>query len=667
MSVQPVGESSTRAPEPVSTAYAPFPRRGLVVGLAACPLVVFWGEYTEIISRGADLIAMSLIMSVLCLFLALLGINALLNRFAPKLAFSRADLLMIYIINSASIGLSGLGMMQFLTNVLAGSIYYRREHAEWGTWVHMLRPWALPTEDVVTPYYEGHASFFDPNIYLGWIQPIAVWSFFLITLLGCFYCLATLLRRQWMDAEQLQFPIAVIPLEIMKDTDRPIWRDGIMWAGFGTAFVLETFAVIHYSFTVTFPYFPIKPSEPIYNLNQFMTAPPWSGMGNMQASMYPLVIGLTFLLSLEISFSCWFFYLVSRLENVAATFYGFRMPDDHSLLGTAPYIGDQGAGAFLMLAVLALVGAWPHFKSAFRHAFLSRGRASGVTDADEPLSYRAAFIGFLFTAVALVAFAAALGVAVQVGVAFVGLLLLFTIVTTRIRAEAGLPWSAAPATMAHGALIDIPGSHAFAPQTLVGFGLLQWFDSDARTIMMPYHAEAMKIARDGKLNPRHLTWGVALGTIVAIAASWVSILGLYYHYGAVTTDAWRVGQGEWQFGSVNNWVTSPKGLNSSALAAVIVGAGVTGLLAVLRRSVLWWPFHPIGFAVANTDALSWLWLPIMVGWFCKHAVLRYGGTKGYRRFLPFFIGLVLGDYTAGGAWSLCFLFAHIPGYRTFPW
>jgi len=89
----------------------------------------------------------------------------------------------------------------------------------------------------------------------------------------------------------------------------------------------------------------------------------------------------------------------------------------------------------------------------------------------------------------------------------------------------------------------------------------------------------------------------------------------------------------------------------------------------MRRNFVWWPFHPIGYAVANAGSgapFEWVWMSIFVGWLCKYLTLRYGGIQAFRRVMPFFIGLILGDYAAGAISSLIFLFAHMNGYRTFP-
>jgi hypothetical protein len=64
--------------------------------------------------------------------------------------------------------------------------------------------------------------------------------------------------------------------------------------------------------------------------------------------------------------------------------------------------------------------------------------------------------------------------------------------------------------------------------------------------------------------------------------------------------------------------------------------------------------------------MQWLWFPMLLGWIFKALILRYGGMKGYRGALPFFLGLVLGDYTISGGLALFYTLVDAPGYRTFP-
>ena len=43
----------------------------------------------------------------------------------------------------------------------------------------------------------------------------------------------------------------------------------------------------------------------------------------------------------------------------------------------------------------------------------------------------------------------------------------------------------------------------------------------------------------------------------------------------------------------------------------------------------------------------------------------YGGSRMYRQALPFFLGLILGDFVTGAAWSIIGTVLHVNLFRTF--
>jgi hypothetical protein len=291
--------------------YAPLSLRALLIAIALSPLLIFWSEYTETVSKGADLIAMSLVMAAVAPLLVLIAINVTLKRFVPRLALTQAELLFIYTLNSTTLGICGIGMMQFLNATLIGAPQFRTPTNGYDKWMHDVPAWTVPNKSAVADYYAGHSSFFTPDHVAAWLGPILIWTGFIFVMLFCMYCMGALLRRQWVDRERLMFPITIIPLEITANGgDTPIWRNKNLWIAFGISCVLESLAAIHYSLVPTAPYLPLKPSEPVFNLGQYLTSPPWSGFGYFALGVYPLVIGLVFLLSLDVSFSCWFFYIL---------------------------------------------------------------------------------------------------------------------------------------------------------------------------------------------------------------------------------------------------------------------------------------------------------------------------------------------------------------------
>jgi hypothetical protein len=58
---------------------------------------------------------------------------------------------------------------------------------------------------------------------------------------------------------------------------------------------------------------------------------------------------------------------------------------------------------------------------------------------------------------------------------------------------------------------------------------------------------------------------------------------------------------------------------------------------------------------------------IFVAWLIKVVVLRIGGIQLYSRIRPFFLGLILGQYGAGGIWLAIDGFTGATGNYLFFW
>lgn len=82
---------------------------------------------------------------------------------------------------------------------------------------------------------------------------------------------------------------------------------------------------------------------------------------------------------------------------------------------------------------------------------------------------------------------------------------------------------------------------------------------------------------------------------------------------------------------------------------------------------IWWPLRPSGYALAKTFTLHQIWFGVFIAWLVKFVILRNGGIKLYRRALPFFIGVVIGECTIAGFWAVIGVAFDIgSGYRVFP-
>jgi hypothetical protein len=638
--------------------------RAVLIGLLLIPVVCIWNEYTEIVAEGTDLVAMSLIIAVVILLFLLVMGNLALKRWWPRAAFSQAELMTIYTMLTVSVGISGIGVGQFLIVTLGNFFYYATPENKWAQYWHYVPAWMVPEREVLRGFYAGQSSFYTWEHFLGWLRPALVWTGFITTLLFCMLCMNAILRRQWMERERLTFPIVTLPLELTRDGGpMELFRNRSFWIAFTIPCVLESLASLNFLYP-SVPYVPIKPSPPI-DLTGMFTSPPWSAVGYLTLSFYPLVIGIGYFLSLEASFSCWFFYLFTKVQNVAVTALGYRDPNAGSIAQRMPYLVEQGTGAFLGLAIFTLWTARRHLRDVFRKAFLGSRR---VDDTHEPMPYRVAVFGLLGGLGGLCGFMIAAGMSWYLPLQFFLLFFLTIITFTRIRAEAGVAWGFGPNMPPHRFMATALGSSTWGAPNLTLFSYLQWFDLDYRCVAMPHQLEAFKIAEQARIRSRQLVLVIMLATVVAALASFWALLTIYYTYGAATAkvNGWRTWMGSVPFHNMEEWLRNPRPTDYASLRAVSIGVIVTGLLTALRTQFVWWPLHPVGYAVANTFTMDWLWCAMFVAWAIKLVVIRYGGMRLYRHYIPFFIGLILGDYLIGGAWSLIGLAFGVRVYRTFP-
>jgi hypothetical protein len=106
----------------------------------------------------------------------------------------------------------------------------------------------------------------------------------------------------------------------------------------------------------------------------------------------------------------------------------------------------------------------------------------------------------------------------------------------------------------------------------------------------------------------------------------------------------------WAFEELQAWLASPPPASRPAMVYVGAGAAAYAALAAARNHFLWWPFHPVGYAVANTFTMEYLWSPFLMGWLAKLVALRLGGIAVYRKLVPLFLGFIVGEAAGNGFW-----------------
>jgi hypothetical protein len=634
--------------------------RAVIAGMLLSILVDVWIEWAELIMDGHQghtaLANTAIPVGPFSVLFAITGLNLLVRAILPTLAFTGSEMLTIYVMMATSCVLASSGQMQFLVPTITAVWHYATKDNGWAALFQPYIPhWLAQTDPkVLAGFYGGRTSV----PYSRWLPQIAAWSGFMVALAGASFCTVSILRRQWVDREQLSFPTVQLPLALVQEKT-PILRSPIFWLGFVIPFsisVLNTFALN-------------IPGVPLLNLRanplfqNIYFPPPWTIMSSVQFSLYPFVIGIAYFAPLDVTFSCWFFFIVTLVEHILGSALGFDATVVQSNRAAFPYIGYQGAGAFLGLALVSLFASRKYLTEVYRKAI---GTNPALDDSGEPMSYRAAFIGLVVSLAAMTVFCVVAGMNALVAFVVIIMGLLYMLSATRVRAETGDAWLGGPD-------IDV---NTLVTRTLTG-NMLDAHDltilsflrpiltnSDLRCITMPHQLEAMKMGQAAGVNLRSLAKAIAIATLFGLIVTFCICLTFWHKYGAeVGTDLWRTGQGRVPFDNLADLLRNKPTPDLPGIGGVIFGFAVTALLCSLRTQFLWWPLHPIGYVIANTYTIQQTWMPFFVAWLLKMLVIRYGGAKTYRATQPFFLGVIAGDLIGGGFFTA---FGAFTGINVYP-
>jgi len=587
----------------------------------------------------------------------LTGCNLLVKRYLPRFALRAGELLIVYFILVLSCTFSGHDMLQNLMGSMGHATWFATEENEWNTLFMDYVPGWLFVKDraVLRGFYEGKSSLYADRVFQAWLIPIAAWTVFILALNFMMLCINVLIRRQWAEHERLAYPIIQLPLAMIRPGNvSSFFRSKLMWTGFAAASGISILNGLHF----------LHPAIPelrvsMRNIGHYFTSKPWNAVGWVPISLFPFAIGLAFFLPLDLSFSCWFFYVFRKLIRVGGAAAGLR-----SFPGF-PYFNEQASGAWIALALVALWVSRGHLGRVIRKAI---DRKSTLEDVDEPMSYRTAGLGLLGGAIFLVIFSGYAGMSAWVVFVLFGIYFLLSTAMTRVRAELGAPheiYFVNPQEIINATIGTKP--LGTANMTIVcGY---YWWNRCYRSHQMPAQLEGLKMAetihvRDIKRFP-----------FVILSASFVSILlgfwialALYYREGAASgLQGGHMWVGWETFSRLQRWLNTPgSGPDGIRLSFMGIGFVSVFLMMLLRMRLFWWPFHPAGYALAVSYAMEYYWFAFLISWLIKWIILKYGGISTHRKAIPFFLGVILGDYTMGSVWSITgAAILHAPVYRMF--
>ena len=619
----------------------------LAIGVVLIPLNAYWIALVSGIHHSLNPAYASLFIAPIVNLFFLVLLNTLLKRIRPQLALSRAQLLVVYQMLVMLCLVSGHNPMDFILGILAHPFWFATFENEYAALFHRYIPswFTIQDKSALTGFFEGNSSLYTAKHLSAWIGPILLWSFVTFVLFFILMCFNSIQRLQWSERERLSYPIAQLPIEM---TTPQFFSRRLLWLGFGICAILELLNGLHFLYP-SVPGVPLK--IPDFGAKIF-TSKPWSAIGWLPLFFYPWVIGLTFFVPLELSFSVWFFFLFTKFQLILGSIGGWK-----SLPGF-PYYNQQGIGAWLTLGILVLWASRKHLKTVLTTAL------KPATPTNEPFQYRTALLGILIGAVILVFIFQQAGMSVGILLAFLCLYVLMSIAITYARAAVGVPYHEVIWTHPQLMLVSVLGVRRIGAANLTLFSFLYPYVRDNVSHPMPSQLEGFKIAERASLSQKKMAIAMIVALLVATPVSFWAYLHLMYQHGAVQSDGYVIGIGIETFERLLlPWLQQPHAPDSTGLSFTAFASLFTLGLMFLRRQFIWFPFHPAGYALGLSAGMVWVWSAVCVGWFIKAVLLKFGGLRTYRKAGPFFVGLVLGDFLTGTFWSLVGAVFEIPVYR----
>jgi len=621
----------------------PIAKRAVLIGILLIIANSYWIAYVEMIWHTAHLTTVAMSVNVMFGIFAMTLLNLCIRRAFPRIALRPRDLLVIYSMLAVGSAFSGHDCIPRLMGLIPYAFRFATPENDWEALLfHYLPEWLVVKDPkAVSDFYEGDVNFFTEGYVQHWVVPILVWSAVIFLLMLIFLCLTALLRKQWIENEKLAYPIVQIPLEIT--TSRHIFRNRLLWIGFGIAFGINLLNGLEF-------FFPVLPEIPVreYNLNVYFTQKPWNAIGSTPLRFHPYLVGFSFILPLDLAFSCTFFYLMKKVQLLLGSAVGV------ATLPGYPFLGEQGAGALLALLAIACWYARRYFVSVLVQVV--RPDRAGESP-NEAISHRCAVITLGICLLLLGVLCIQGGMSIWAFAIFIGIYLTIVVGLTRMRAELGPPIHAIGYLTPQYMMISLLGTRRLRPGNLTMLSLMNWLSGASyasfRTHPMPDQLEAFKLAERTGMRNRKVFFVLIIASLVGILSSLILYPYAIYREGVAAGSEQIHAGGADTYNFLSSWLVNPK--PTDWLATSVMGLTFSANLGImfLRSRFVWCPLHPAGYVIGvapgTTDVI---WFPLFLAMVTKWIILRHGGIRAYRRAVPFFIGLVLGEALMGCFWPL---------------
>ena len=611
--------------------------RAILLGGMLSALIAVGIPYGSMVIQGSRLGLSSATPAAFFLFfILLLTLHLALGAIRRSWALSRGEWLTVFAMMMVATAIPTRGVVGMLLPMVTGTFYYATPENQWAELIHPhLQPWLVVSDRAaVADFYEGLGRGAEIP-WDAWLLPLASWLLFYAAFYLTLISLMAILRRQWVDHERLAYPLAQVPLAMAEDEAgrllKPFFRNRLMWIGLAIPFILGSMEALNH-------YFPALPY------------PAWQGQlkllresVTLRLSINFLMLGFAYLIGTHLSFSLWAFYLIHALQEGLLRSLHLNHTEE---LGqwSDPGMGHQMMGAFAVFVGYGLWTARAHLGDVLRKCW------RGGSDAGEVASYRFCVGGALLGATGMVLWLWRSGLPLWIACLVVVTALGILIALARIVAEAGTP-TITPGMVPAGFTVSAVGVPALGAKGMVALGYTFAWVGDLLVFMTAPLANGLRLSGELGGERRRLLWAMVAAIAISLAVSTCYTLHLAYTHGAANLHSqYFTGFAANPSKFAAQKLLNPTGPDLTGWLWTGGGALVMGALLIARNHWAWWPLHPVGFAASMGWVMDHIWFSIFVAWLVKALALRFGGAALYRKTVPLFLGIALGQIVAAGFW-----------------
>jgi len=582
--------------------------------------------------------AFSLIVAPVGLLFLLLLANIPLRKYAPKLALTQADLIVIFSLTAIAAAMGS--EYSFVGHSAIHQFPLQTDNAlvRDKMLVHM-PDWLVMHDKSLVEDMQGGGKgmayawsklpIFFPR-YCGWI--LLLTSFCM-----SMFCINSLMRQVWCQKERLTFPLIQLPVAASENGGAgAIWRNKALWIAFAVMFGIDMLN----GFNFLYPNIPSLPTKVLIDIGALLKEQPWSSLGYTPIAIFPFMAAIGFFMPNDMLISVIVFYLLRKATHVILASQGIPQGLFSGTFAAPgpPYFDEQTWGAVLAVFFTSIIFAKVHLKQVWNDI------VRGTKPDDGGLPHRWAFIGLIICFVIAMSYGLIGGLSPAFMALYVGSYLVFSIVLTRIRAQIGPP--------THEFAFFGPNSFTtrFLGTKWLSDRQATWINQAYvamnrihRNHPMPYQLEAMKMGSLNQLNQRTIFVYGALITVFSLFVSYFFLHVRTYRTGEY--DYWNIG-----LHYLNVMTSNKKGPDLVGITMTLFGFAVVMILDAIRFKFPAFPLHPAGYVLALNYGVDFYWFGLLLAFIIKSFVQRYYGLRGYDKLRMVAFGILIGEYSAELIW-----------------